>query len=170
MIALGLLVCAQSGLGAVIADVRAGDVRVAWERAGTLADPLERAQGRVYVRHHSGDLVGAWRESATATQAFPDDLWIAERAVYIGTSLGHAEQASTALAHFEALFARSGAEARGPYRELLETARADVSALRAAAEARARAETRARVVVLVAGVGTILVLVFASRANGRVAT
>ena len=163
MRALAVALLAQAGLQSVIEEVRDGDIARAWVQAESLAGPLERAQARLYVRHHSGDLVGAWQEARTATRAFPDDAWLGERALYIATSLGRAHDAQSALAHLDEVLARASPRERADYAQVVDTARGDVAQLVASAEARRDAERRAHVVVAIFGLGALLGFVLLAR-------
>lgn len=161
--ALVLFACAQTGLQAAIDHVRNGDVVAAWSAAENVADPLERAQARVYVRQHAGDLDGALREAVTGSDEHPLDPWLCERALSIALSLSRTRQAEDALARLETILRDPGARSRDAFLAALPAARTAVESLRAAAHARDAAETRAHVVVLGLGASALFTLVWLAR-------
>ena len=161
--ALVVALLCQSGLQSVVEEVRGGDLTRAWTQAEGLTAPLEQAQARLYVRHHSGDLVGAWQVARAATRDFPDDPWLGERALYIATSLGRAHDAQQSLVHLDEVLARSAPREREQYAQALVTARKEVSQLLASDAARRSAERRAHVVVAMFGLGALLGFVLLAR-------
>lgn len=158
-----LVVTAQSGLQSAVEQVRAGDVVAAWRTAESVPDPLDRAQARVYVRQHAGDLDGALREAVQGSNAHPADPWLAERALAIALSLSRRQPAEEALSRLESVLRDPGARSREAFLAALPAARFEVEALRASARARDAAETRARIVVIGLGVSALLALVWLAR-------
>jgi len=66
----------SSEFQAALALAREGEFRAADERAQTLADPLERVQAQVYLRHHAGDLEGALGTCREGLLEYPLDAYL----------------------------------------------------------------------------------------------
>lgn len=158
-----LWLCTQTGLQSAIERVREGDLVAAWSAAETVSDPLARAQARVYVRQHAGDLEGALREAAEGSTAHPSDPWLAERTLSIALSLSRLRAAEVALARLETALADPGLSQRDAFLAALPPARARVAELALAARARDEAEDRARFVVIGLGAGLLFALVWLAR-------
>ncbi|MDZ4774258.1 MAG: hypothetical protein SGI72_14100 [Planctomycetota bacterium] len=164
MIASWLLVLApQTALETAVQRTNAGDFRSAWSAASSAVDPLERAQAKVFVRQHAGDLAGALDEAQLGTRAALEDPWLAERTLAIAVSLSRAKAAANALSQLDALLLDPNVPNRGAYLEAASRVRSRVDALSTGARARDTAESRARFVVLGFSVTALCALVFLAR-------
>jgi hypothetical protein len=153
----------QSGLATAIERVRAGDAVAAWSAAESATDPLERAQARVYVRQHAGDLEWALQEAVEGSAAHPRDPWLAERALSIALSLSRPRPAQTAMVQLEKTLADTGVRDREAFLAALNSSRGEVAALESASRARDAAEKRAYAVVIGLGAVSLIVLFVLAR-------
>lgn len=140
---------AGDGLQRAVEFVRAGDFQRALEAGDSDTDPLGRAQARVYVLHHAGDLHGALSAAVEGSRAHPRDTWLLERRAYVAISLRRADEARSALDELDALLAEAPPKDREAWAESTAATRADVERTsRLHAEART-ARSRARAVAAV---------------------
>jgi len=155
--------CLQSGLSTAIERMRAGDAMAAWSAAESATDALERAQARVYVRQHAGDLECALQEAIEGSSAHPRDPWLADRSLSIALSLSRPRPAQAAMAQLERLLTDTGVRDRDAFLAALASARGEVAALEGASRARDAAEKRAYVVVIGLGAGALIALFLLAR-------
>jgi len=163
VLALGLAWCgSQDGLDRAIELMRSGDARAALAAAEAEADDLRRAQARVYVRHHAGDLEGALAAAEAGSGAHPDDPWLAERAAAIALSLRRAGAALAALGRLERIAAALAEPERTRWLDAARAARSEAEAVALAHARRDTAGRSARVVSLgVAGLALVGLLALA---------
>lgn len=150
----------QDGLQEVVELTRSGAFPRALALAESQATPLGRAQAKLYVLHHAGDLAGALRVGLEGLSAEPRDLWLLERVSYIALSLRaadlareHVDRLARALASPEV-----PAESQAYWRNLAADYATEVRALEASANERTSAARRARWTVF-AGLGSCLAAV-----------
>ena len=150
----GLLVAcplagAQEGFEAALALVGEGRLPAALSAADAELDPVRRAQARLFVLHHAGDLSGAL-EAGQAGLEVTEDPWLLERSTYIALSLRAAARAGELHARFEKAVAgavQSAAE-EGRMRALVEDYGRQCAELAAGERALEGALVRARVAIL----------------------
>ena len=164
VLAAFLPVPAGDGLQRAIELVRAGDLHAALAAADAETDPLARSQARVYVIHHAGDLDGALAVARRAVAEHPDDPWLAERLVFVATSLRRLEPAREGLARLETAAARAPESERERWTTLARSSRTDVETLARAHDRAHAARARARGVTLGIGLLGVAVLALLSRA------
>ncbi|MBL8859525.1 MAG: hypothetical protein JNL28_13535 [Planctomycetes bacterium] len=162
-LALVLAGALPDGLQTAVERVAAHDFPGAWAAANAETDAQKRAEARVYVRHHSGDLEGALLEAEAASAAYAGDAWLAERALYIALSLGRVHSAERALPRLESALNATGTPNRDSLVAALERARPEVAALVANAQAREALDRRAHTVVFGIGAAATLLLVWLAR-------
>ena len=135
--------------------------------ADSLAAPLARAQGRLYVFHHAGDLGAALNAGLDGLRDAPADLWLLERVGYIAISLRATRIARDSLDRFtravDALPPSTSSAESSRWKSVAADERAQVADLERAALARSHALFRARCVVAVTVVGFWIWLVGALR-------
>ena len=158
-----LAACMQSGLSIAVERMQAGDAVAAWSAAESATDALERAQARVYVRQHAGDLEWALQEAIQGAGAHPRDPWLADRVLSIGLSLSRLRPAQAAMVQLEGVLTDTGVRDREAYLAALASARVEVAALESASRARDAAEKRAYAVVSGLGAGALIVLFLLAR-------
>src|SRR5688500_19510997 len=91
----------SDGLERAIAAVEVGDLEAALNAARSEADPLRRAQALFHVRHHAGDLGGAYRAGLEGLQASPLDPWLLERLAYVALTLRDPDAADAFVSRLE---------------------------------------------------------------------
>ena len=164
MALVGLLVAnarAQSVFGQLQSLQAEGELTQALDVASACTDPLERAQARLFVLHHAGDLAGALSAGLVGLRLVPTDPWLLERTTSLALDLGATDLALELVPRLEAIAAgQSDAEAW--------TLKAD--GLRARTLERASqgkqvrsALTRARLIAGLAGLATLICFVWACR-------
>jgi hypothetical protein len=151
------------GLQRAIELVGRGDTVGALRAAEDESDALARDQARVYVLHHAGDLEGALRAAEGAVHAHPNDAWLAERLVYIATSLRRVAPAREGLARLESAAALAPEAERAGWNAKVESSRADILELTRAHERIAASRSRSRVVTWTIGIVGLVLLAFLAR-------
>lgn len=97
-VALAVLLCSSPpDLDAAIALAREGRFPEALSAADAESDAVRRAQARLYVRHHAGDLDGALRVAADARASGASSPWLDEREAFVALSLRDLERLHAAL-------------------------------------------------------------------------
>jgi hypothetical protein len=84
----------------VVEAVRMGDFRRAQLLTERESDPLLHAQADCYLRHHAGDLDGAYAAARRGLAHVSGDPWLLDRATYIALTL---RDAAAAQAHLSSL-------------------------------------------------------------------
>ncbi len=142
-----VLVSAAPDLDTAIALARQGRFAEALVAADAESDAVKRAQARLYVRHHAGDLDGALREIADARAAGADSPWLDEREAFVALSLRDLSRLRAALERL-----------RGTGPDLAQAVahyRAEADALAVTLEARDRSVRHARWVALAFGLAAL---------------
>lgn len=142
----------------------AGEISRALEVANACDEPLQRAQARLFVLHHAGDLAGALTAGLDGLRAAPEDMWLLERSTTLALDLGATELALELLPRFEAQVGDLGQDG---------TWSAQAADLRSRTDARTiqidrvrRSLTRARTVAALAGLMALACLVWACSPRG----
>jgi hypothetical protein len=150
MIALVLAIlcgAARPDLDAAIALAREGQFTEALLAADAEPDPVKRAQARLYVRHHAGDIEGALREVDDARARGAGSEWLDEREAYIALSLRDLERSRSALERLRGAGPDLAAK--------VASYRAEADALDATLAARDRGVSHARWVALAFGLAAL---------------
>lgn len=110
-------------LDTAIAGARSGRFAEALLAAEAEPDASRRAEARIYVRHHAGDLSGALRAAAIACEERTATAWVEEREAFVALSVRDTRRARRALDALDARPDRGGADlerAANGYRAELE--------------------------------------------------
>jgi len=166
---LSLAVAAQDTFTALVEQTQAGRLRAAQVQADALSDPLERAQGRLYVQYAAGDLAGALRAGLEGLEHAPDDPWLLERCATLALQLRASTLANDCAERLAAHVAQADAGVQAEWQPRLASVRAEAAALAARQRARDAAQARAHWTLAVAGGCLLLALVAAARAHTRAA-
>jgi hypothetical protein len=136
-----------------------GELAQALNVASDCTDPLERAQARLFVLHHAGDLAGALSAGLMGLRVAPTDPWLLERTTTLALDLGATDLALELVPRFEAIAAgQSDAEA---WTQKADDLRTRTQARAVQGEQVRSALLRARIIAALAGLVTLLCFAWA---------
>jgi hypothetical protein len=156
-----------AGFDAALRETAVGRFPAALAAAEAEPDPLRRAQARLWVRHHAGDLDGALAAARAAREASIADAWLIERELYVALSLRRAGEARAASEALERELARAGPAADARIAAQAAGLRAELETLERSLGERAQALARARGVSAGLGCSLLLVLAWLAFRTGR---
>lgn len=149
----------------LVDDIEEGRFALALRESERISDPLVRAQGRLYVLHHAGDLAGALAAGRAGLALAPGDLWLLERSAAIATSLGIAEAAVELASRLSEAVEQAplGGEELAEWRVVAAETSSAAAALALQGRRKEASMIRARSVVLAGALAAGLAFSFLSR-------
>ncbi len=160
LLALLLSTLARPDLDAAVRLCGEGRYVAALRAAEAEPDATRRAQAVAWVRHHAGDVQGAFAVTRGAIADVPSDPWLLERAAYIAISLRLPREARDAVTLLEQEIAsgRLAADDARRWRAQAQAHAVEVAALERLLAERDAAVQRARAVSAVAALVVCVVL------------